>query len=232
MGGHAIGTHDAALRLVLGLDRIPDPRYDRSVVAARPLANKRILDLGAGPNPWPWVAGGPDYIAGRGLKVSVDLPGVTGPDHAHLWEDRRVGLDLNYGLSLDLVCAAGLFDVVIAVEVIEHIENPWLLMRGIAGALSPTGVAVVSSPDISRPWAREQYAQVGMLPWFPADCAGGHITPIFPHLLAEMARRAGLRIDGEAWNEPPPHWVEQATREEIDSVTGTIKLWRLRRATG
>jgi len=228
VSGHACGTHEAALRLALGLDELPDPRTDRSVLDARPMEAWRILDLGAGPNPFPWVAGGPEYIHHREIKVTVDLPGAERPEGETLWSDAHKEMDL-HAPGGAWQCMGGDFDLVVAIELIEHMENPWALLRRIRERLAPEGRAVVSTPDICSKPARQWFLDTGFPAWFsPSDLEStGHISPILPHLFREMARRAGLVVTGQAWNEPPPHWVEQASDAEIADIKEAVQVWRL-----
>ena len=39
------------------------------------------------------------------------------------------------------------FDVVVAIEVIEHLENPWATMRRIFSLLKSGGIAIVTTPN-------------------------------------------------------------------------------------
>jgi SAM-dependent methyltransferase len=234
MAGHAIGTHEAALRLALGVDELPDPRHDLRLARSRPFAGQRILDLACGPNPWPWVAGGPEYIYMRGEKVTVDLPGVRLPrENRALWSDRHVQSDIECAENRWLLdVATQRYHVIVALEIIEHIENPWQLLRRIEGCMEPGGFAVISTPNVDHAAARAGFARTGTFPWFPDEFGAdglGHITPIFPYIFAEMVRRAGLRIAGSAYNEPPPHWIEQASQAEQDGIAQTVRVWRLER---
>jgi len=227
MSGHAIGTHDAALRLALGVDVLPDVRADMALAYSRPFKGQKILDIACGPNPFPWVAGGPDYIAEREIKVTCDLPGVDLPaSHAVLWSDRHFEVDLDRDPWTRDVGRE--YDLILALEIIEHIENPWRFLRLISELLAPGGVVVISSPDITSTRARGQFNDSGRLPWFSsAFDEVGHISPIFPYIFEEMCRRAGLRVTGEAFNEPPPHWVEQATADEVAGVADSVRVWRV-----
>ena len=229
MGGHAAGCHEAALRLALRRDDLPDVRTDESVMRSQPFQALNILDLGCGQHPFPWVAGGPEYLVGRAVKAVVDLPNEPGPKDEHLWYDDRYGLNLDRLEQMDDPIPWMSWDVVIAIELIEHVENPWSLLRMISRWMRQDGIAIVSTPNLDGDDARHAYATSGHLKWFPPDFGLGHISPIHGYIFREMAERAGLEITGQAYNEPPPHWVETATDAEIAEVHETVQVWRLER---
>jgi len=52
----------------------------------------------------------------------------------------------------DLVQRLGLFDVVIAADVLEHLRDPWTALARLAAMLEPGGAAVVSLPNV-RHWS-------------------------------------------------------------------------------
>jgi SAM-dependent methyltransferase len=69
------------------------------------------------------------------------------------------------------------FDVITSVEVIEHLENPFAFLRGIARLLSPSGVAIVTTPNVDNAAGRLKFFRSGRLR--PMDAKSpGHITPI------------------------------------------------------
>jgi 2-polyprenyl-3-methyl-5-hydroxy-6-metoxy-1,4-benzoquinol methylase len=87
---------------------------------------------------------------------------------------------------------AGAFDVVIAAEVIEHLENPRSAMREICRVLRPGGTAVVTTPN-NESWrsliallVRGHYAAFGELS-YPA-----HITALLRKDLKRIFREVGL----------------------------------------
>src|SRR5690606_25845842 len=64
-------------------------------------------------------------------------------------------------LNKPLPVADNTFDIVAALEVIEHLENSYATMREIARILKPGGYAVVSTPNESNLAARLSYFTSG-----------------------------------------------------------------------
>jgi 2-polyprenyl-3-methyl-5-hydroxy-6-metoxy-1,4-benzoquinol methylase len=81
-------------------------------------------------------------------------------------------------LNESLPAADGAFDVVIAAEVIEHLENPRFLMREIFRILRPAGTAIVTTPN-NESW-RSLIALLirGHYVAFSDSSYPAHITPL------------------------------------------------------
>jgi len=87
------------------------------------------------------------------------------------------------------------FDLVTAVEVIEHLEAPIAFLRGIAKLLAPGGVAVVTTPNVDSLPARAKFLFKGTLRMLDEHGDPTHITPIFWDLLIrQYLGRSGLRL--------------------------------------
>ena len=56
-----------------------------------------------------------------------------------------VNLDTDFGSHPE---ATGAFAVVLAVEIIEHLENPYHFMRELERVLAPEGIAIITTPNI------------------------------------------------------------------------------------
>lgn len=95
----------------------------------------------------------------------------------------------------------GTFDAVIAMEVIEHLENPWQFLRQIVKLVRPGGMIVISTPNIDTPRSLLSFTKYGTFKYFKdSDYGpGGHITPISQWQFLKIHERAGLsgiRIEG------------------------------------
>jgi len=74
------------------------------------------------------------------------------------------------------------FFAITCIEVIEHIENPYQLMREAYRVLKPGGHMIVSTPNLENWYARLSFLIKGKLPHFYKEnpfAHSGHITPIF-----------------------------------------------------
>lgn len=87
--------------------------------------------------------------ASKGWKVSpLDL-------HPEQWEGGDVAQPLRVDLHEMLPLPDESFDAIACCEGIEHIENPWLVLREFARILRPGGVLVVTLPntvDLRQRW--------------------------------------------------------------------------------
>jgi len=168
------------------------------LLAKRGVTEGRLLDAGCGPG-WALAA-----FRDAGFEV-------TGIDasSAAVATARSRGLDARLAdlekEPFEAACDRGAgFSVVVALEVLEHLNDPLDVLRRLLALLEPGGAAVVSLPnEIALP-ARLQVL-FGRLPF------GGHADPHLRHFDRGHARRllteAGARIVRErAVSVVPPRW--------------------------
>jgi 2-polyprenyl-6-hydroxyphenyl methylase/3-demethylubiquinone-9 3-methyltransferase len=140
-------------------------RFGRDATARRPFEGLRLLDIGCG--------GGllSEPMARLGFAV-------TGVDAA----ERNVGVAQAHaaevGLAIDYRCAtaeallgegAGPFDVVLNMEVIEHVADPAQYLRDTARLIAPGGVMILAT--LNRTLKSLALAKIGaehVLRWLPA----------------------------------------------------------------
>jgi SAM-dependent methyltransferase len=86
------------------------------------------------------------------------------------------------------------FDVVVGMEVIEHVENPWDYVRLLLSLLKPRGVLVLTTPNITSRLSRMIFFFTGRFHQFnDSDLAYGHIAPITSWSLKLIMERSGLK---------------------------------------
>jgi SAM-dependent methyltransferase len=80
----------------------------------------------------------------------------------------------------DLPFEGILFDVVLCQEIIEHIENPWLLYRKIKKILKPNGYLLVTTPNVCCFASKSIFCTngVGYSQYFNKQNLWQHINPI------------------------------------------------------
>jgi len=83
------------------------------------------------------------------------------------------------------------FDIAVCLEVIEHLENPWFLVRELHRVVRPGGAVVISTPNLDSIFVRGYFLMTGRLYNF-LDAAYediGHITPVYLWNLRRMIER-------------------------------------------
>jgi len=147
----------------------------------------RILDSGAG-------AGAlSQRLQDLGYAVySVDK------NHACFKADtcfEQIDLDDADQLSAFMMAHAESFELVLAVEVIEHVENPWKYIRDLKSLVRPGGYILLSTPNVASWYSRVLFFFTGRLHQFgDGDRHYGHINPIFEDELRLIAQRTDLQI--------------------------------------
>ena len=141
-----------ALRLNYVAERIAPHR--RLGIAELPLEGVRILDVGCG--------GGllSEALARQGATV-VGVDASEGNIEAARLHAASTGVEVDYrlGESSSMVLPHEKFDVVLALEVIEHVSNVAEFIRNAAQSLAPGGLLFISTID--RTWKSFVFAIVG-----------------------------------------------------------------------
>lgn len=91
----------------------------------------------------------------------------------------------------------GTFDAVIALEIIEHLENQFHFVRCIRSCMKKEGVLYLSSPNVESTFSRAKFFMLGRLHFFSQEelMNTGHVNPVFNHILAFNLKRNGLHIE-------------------------------------
>jgi SAM-dependent methyltransferase len=71
------------------------------------------------------------------------------------------------------------FDLVTAIEVIEHVESPIGFLRNIGRLLAPRGVAVITTPNVDSLPARAKFLLTGKIRTMDETSEPTHISPHF-----------------------------------------------------
>ncbi len=112
-----------------------------------------------------------------------------------------VGLDLNASLPF----RDSVFDAVVAVEGIEHLENPYLPAREFYRVLRPHGVLVVTTPNILNLRSRLKFLLFGTFFWFDESGyrRGCHVNAIPVHELRHILADTGFELEHLGVNRRP-----------------------------
>lgn len=140
-------------------------RFGRDPVSLRPFEGLRLLDIGCG--------GG--LLAEPMARLGFEVTGVDASDR-NIGTARAHAAD--QGLEIDYRCATAEalegegvrpFDVILNMEVVEHVADPALYLRTCGRLLAPGGIMVVAT--LNRTLKALALAKIGaeyVLRWLPA----------------------------------------------------------------
>ena len=144
----------------------------------------RVADLGAGPG----------AMAARLHSLGCDVVAVDRDSKVFEAGVRHICLDFNepdFASRLE----PGEFGLVTAIEVIEHVESPIGFLRNVGRLLAPSGVAVLTTPNVDSLPARLKFLLAGKIRMMDEHSEPTHISPIFFDLLErQYLPLAGLRL--------------------------------------
>jgi 2-polyprenyl-3-methyl-5-hydroxy-6-metoxy-1,4-benzoquinol methylase len=122
-------------------------------------------------------------------------------------DDNKLGLDLNidqFAVKNIKVRAFnfdeyynekfGQFELITCIELIEHLENPGKLIELIKNNLSPSGICLISTPNIHSIHARVRYLLKGRLGHFDNKSDPTHIYPVYFENLNRVLQKHALMI--------------------------------------
>jgi 2-polyprenyl-3-methyl-5-hydroxy-6-metoxy-1,4-benzoquinol methylase len=194
--------------------------FTADIMARYARCGARMVDLGCGPG----------AMGERAEPLRVDIVAVDGNSTVYEGKHPFVALDFNATSFADAL-GIGAFDLVLAVEVIEHVESPIGFLRNVARLLAKNGVAIITTPNVDSLAARVKFLFAGRLRMMDTQSDPTHISPIFADLLLrQFLPRAGLRLKEHFVFPPNGH---QLTRKPIAWTLGLAsRLFRDKVITG
>ena len=173
-------------------------------VALRPFTGRRLLDIGCG--------GG--LLSEPMARLGAEVVGIdpaernirTAQVHA---AEGELAIDYRVGTAEELAAAGETFDIILNMEVVEHVRDPGRFLADCARMLKPRGVMIVAT--INRTFRSFALAIIGaeyVLGWLPR---GTHQWEKFvtPDELAAWLEAAGLTVratDGVVFNPLAASW--------------------------
>ena len=181
------------VRLKYVRDRI-DQHWQCDECSRKPLEGRSVLDVGCGGG---LLAEPLARLGGRvtGIDASPEVISVA-REHGE-----AMGLDIDYRAG-DVQELKGRFDLVTAMEVIEHVADPALFVEALAKRLAADGLLIMSTPNATG-WSKLLMITISEgLGYIPR---GTHDFDRFipPDRLKLLLARSGLKcldLEGMAWS--------------------------------
>ncbi len=176
--------------------------------------NSEVLDLGAGEG----------EFTRRLIEENYRATAVDGLDI--FWQNPQIPLLI---ANLDAEFASAVspdgkkYDAVVAIEVIEHLENPFLFLRQCAKLLRPDGLLFITSPNVESITSRIIFLYTGRLKSFGENetLRPAHITPVFKWKFDLAFEEAGFEYVWEGHNRNSYH-VGDRPHNKIGSLIAKL----------
>lgn len=176
--------------------------FDRDVTQANPFAGLRLLDIGCGGGllAEPMARLGAEVVGADAAERNIPVAKV----HA---EQSGLSIDYRHTTAEAMAAAGEQFDVVLNMEVVEHVADPLAYLTACHDLLKPGGVHVCST--INRNPKSYLMAIIGaehVMRWLPK---GTHEWSKFitPDELFDLLRKAGLDpVDRQGFVFNPLTW--------------------------
>jgi 2-polyprenyl-6-hydroxyphenyl methylase/3-demethylubiquinone-9 3-methyltransferase len=195
--------------------------FDRDLSAKAPFAGLRILDIGCGGGLLcePMARLGATVVGADAAARNIPVARI----HA---EQQELDIDYRHTTAEALAEAGEAFDVVLNMEVVEHVSDPQLYLNACQALLKPGGLMVCST--LNRNPKSYVMAIVGaeyVMRWLPK---GTHEWSKFitPDELYDLLRTAGLDpVDRKGFQFNPVTWSWRISDRDlsVNYVTSSLR---------
>ena len=135
-------------------------------------------------------------------------------------------LDLNADFAAEI---GRTFDVVVAQEIIEHLENPRHFLRQCVALLAPGGLLLLTTPNIEDVYSRVRFLTRGRFSFFYPEHYRdmGHLTPIASWQIDQMCGELQLTAVDHQYNRPFRRWFVPRSKSDLVKLLVGLLAWPL-----
>ncbi|MDZ7908285.1 MAG: bifunctional 2-polyprenyl-6-hydroxyphenol methylase/3-demethylubiquinol 3-O-methyltransferase UbiG [Gemmobacter sp.] len=195
--------------------------FGRDLREDRPFAGLRLLDIGCGGGllSEPMARLGAEVLGADAAPRNIPVAQI----HA---EQSGLAIDYRHTTAEDLAAAGEAFDVVLNMEVVEHVADPLAYLTACQQLLKPGGLMVCSTLNRNaKSFAMAIIGAEWVMRWLPK---GTHDWNKFitPDELSDLIRRAGLTpVDRKGMVFNPISWSWSLSDRDlsVNYVTASVK---------
>lgn len=122
----------------------------------------------------------------------------------------------------------GRADIILLMDVIEHVFNPGAALANIRAVLKPGGILIMTMPNPRWSRARTMHLFTGYIAAFTQHDleTNHHVFATWPHIVMKMCTDAGLSVqsyvtldkfEGRTPGASPIRWIEAAVRKLVEA---------------
>lgn len=116
------------------------------------------------------------------------------------------------------------FDLVLGIEVIEHVENPWEYIRNLKKMVKTNGYILISTPNITSYYSRIRFLFYGRFTQFnDIDREYGHINPVAIDEIEWIGKCLNLKtINATGGGYLPKIWFARSIIDTLINLLGSF----------
>ncbi len=195
--------------------------FDRDLTQRRPFEGLQLLDIGCGGGllSEPMARLGAAVVGADAAPRNIPVAQV----HA---EQAGLSIDYRHTTAEDLAAAGARFDVVLNMEVVEHVADPLAYLTACHDLLKPGGLMICSTINRNaKSWAMAVFGAEVVMRWLPR---GTHDWAKFitPDELVALIQGAGLDpVDrkGMVFNPVLWRWTLSDRDLSVNYVTASVR---------
>lgn len=195
--------------------------FDRDLKAAKPFEGLRLLDIGCGGGllSEPMARLGAEVVGADAAEGNLPVARI----HA---EQSGLEIDYRHTTAEDMAAAGEQFDVVLNMEVVEHVADPLGFLTASQDLLKPGGLLICSTINRNpKSYAMAIFGAEVVMRWLPR---GTHEWNKFitPDELFDLLRQAGLEpVDRKGFVFNPILWSWSISDRDlsVNYVTASVK---------
>lgn len=149
------------------------------------VAGGRVLDLGCG------LGARTVAVAGAGAATTVGVDNDVGKIHRARRLSRRLGtpsVSFTVQSGTRLAFDAGRFDVILMLDVIEHLKDPSRVLAECARVLRPGGRVLIGFPPYRSPWGGHLFSHVP-IPWVQLIFSDREVLEVWREVFVDAVAR-------------------------------------------